>query len=74
VDTAIYTFSLFGPSFGVNDLCISDNANNTYSSTDDFGLAFSLPNGIKRKTADARNYFCGKREFIVEDYEVYKVI
>ena len=61
---------LNGPSFGINDIHISDEPNKSASSYSDLGFAYAHPQ-YEHKTNEARSFLAGTYKFQVDEIEVY---
>ena len=62
---------LNGPSFGINDIHIGDEANKSACSFSDLGFAYTHPL-YEHKTNEARSFLAGSFKFQVDDIEVYQ--
>ena len=64
---AIYCWPSYGPVFGLGDILIADNASQNTRSSTDFGLSYSLPNGV----TDRRTILAGTTTFSPDEVEVF---
>ena len=65
---AIYRGSSYGPIFGGgHDIHIADNANQNTGSYTNFGVSYSLPNGV----TDPSTILAGTNYFPPDDVEVF---
>ena len=71
VNTAIYSFSSCGPTFGSgHDICICDNSNTSEQSSSNFPHSYSQPKDINDPNG---NYLCDSRNFQVKEIEVFQL-
>ena len=64
---AIYCGRSYGPVFGYADILIVDNASQNTHSYTDFGLSYSLPNGV----TNGRTNLAGTYYFSPDEVEVF---
>ena len=64
---AIYCWPSYGPMFGWGDIFIADNASQNTHSLTDFGLSYSLPNGV----TDRLTILAGTLTFSPDEVEVF---
>jgi len=64
---AIYRYLGYGPVFGGFDIYIADNANSISSSYTSFGNSFSVPSGVRDKSA----ILAGTHSFTLDEVEVF---
>lgn len=62
-----------GPHFGGGtDLYVAPFCNKQKSSSN-LGYTYSLPNNMEYKSKEAKQYLAGAHEFLIDEYEVFKV-
>ena len=72
---ALYHYSSYMSTWGGgHDLMICDNCDKTNSSYTNLGYTYKCPNGIAYSSEEAKNYFAGGYNFLVDELEVYKVV
>jgi len=72
---AMYNYSSYGPTWGGgHDLMLCDNCNTTQSSYTNLGHTYKAPNGITYGSTDCQNYLAGSYNFLIDEYEVYKIV
>jgi hypothetical protein len=68
---AIYCNSKFGPTFGVGDICLANNANTKMNSYSQLGHSYSHPQ-YACGTIEAQSFLAGSFNFKLDEIEVFQ--
>jgi len=65
----------YGPTFGGgHDFHLCDNCNTVNSSYSSLGHSYKCPEGITYGSTEAQNYLAGTYNFLVEEFEVFRIV